>query len=609
VVGRQTREELKSSDRSRNQVFKLLLTYLWPQEAPLIRKRFLLAFLCLVLSKVATVFVPIFYKEFIDHLSSISSQALWVPVVLLVSYSLSRMFANAFSEIRDVIFAKVEQRAVREIALTIFKHLMNLSLRFHLDRKMGNLGRIVDRGAKAIEVFLKFGAFSILPIIVEILLTCGILLYLYGTVFCLGTLFIMGIYVIFSLKMTQWRSQFVKTLNQADSDSSGKLVDSLLNYETVKYFGNESYEAHLYDQNLSHYEQIAIKNKLGLAILNLGQGIIIAIGLGVLLFISYQKLKEGTMSIGDVVLINAFILQLYLPLNILGFAYREIQRSLIEMEQMFGLLNQSAEIQDSASPQDLKIYKGEVVFENVSFAYDPDRQILKNVSFIVPAGKKVAIVGTSGAGKSTIARLLFRFYDVLEGAIFIDRQDIRSVSQDSLRRVLGIVPQDTVLFNNTIGYNIGYANPNAIFPEIQKAAKLAHLDEFIQKLPQKYEVLVGERGLKLSGGEKQRVAIARMLLKNPCIYVFDEATSALDTKTEKEILKNLNEVSYHRTTLVIAHRLSTIVDADEILVLDQGQIVEKGTHQELLKQNGLYAKMWERQSSLALEALAEKAED
>ncbi|OYQ17562.1 metal ABC transporter permease [Elstera cyanobacteriorum] len=557
----------------------------------------------LALSKVAGVYVPILFKEAIDALSAKGVDAVVLaPVGLIVAYGLLRVLSQAFGELRDAVFAKVAQRAIRRVGLETFRHLHALSLRFHLDRQTGGLSRAIERGTKGIEFLLQFMLFNVLPTLLEIVLVCGILWNLYSIEFAAITFVTIIGYIAFTILMTEWRSKYRREMNDRDSEATTKAVDSLLNYETVKYFGNEAHEARRFDSALQAYESAAVRSQTSLSALNIGQGTIIAIGLIAVMTLTAQGVAKGTMTVGDLVLVNGFLIQLYLPLNFLGFVYRQIRQSLIDMEQMFSLLRVEREVADSPDAQPLALNGGEVRFEAVDFGYDPRRPILHGVNFTIPAGKTLAVVGSSGAGKSTLSRLLYRFYDVTGGAIRIDGQDIRQVKQGTLRAAIGIVPQDTVLFNDTIYYNILYGRPDAAPAEVEEAARMARIHDFILSLPDGYQSKVGERGLKLSGGEKQRVAIARVILKRARILIFDEATSALDTKTEKQIQESLDQVSVDRTTLIIAHRLSTVVGADEILVLDKGQVAERGSHAQLLALDGRYARMWRQQ-------LADHAED
>jgi len=592
----------KSGPRSDLKTLRTLLPYLWPEGETELRFRVVLALALLALAKITNVTVPVFYKLAVDALSTApgapggtTTQILAVPVALLVGYGVVRVLAQTFGELRDAVFAKVAQRAIRLAGLNTFRHLHKLSLRFHMDRKTGGISRAVERGTKGIEFLLSFMLFNVLPTLLEIVLICGVLWKLYGVWFAFVTFFTMAVYIAWTLIVTEWRIKYRRAMNETDSEANTKAIDSLLNFETVKYFGNEEHEAQRFDVALKGYEDAAVKSKTSLSYLNIGQGAVIAGGVTGLMLMAGFGVVGGTMTIGDFVLVNAYLIQLFLPLNFLGFVYREIKRSLTDMETMFELLAENEEIEDKPGAKPLALTGGHVAFENVSFAYDPRRVILRNVSFDIPPGRTLAIVGPSGSGKSTISRLLFRFYDTTEGRITIDGQDIRDVSQESVRAAIGMVPQDTVLFNDTIFYNIAYGRPGATPSEIEDAARLARIHKFIMSLPDGYSATVGERGLKLSGGEKQRVAIARTILKRPTILIFDEATSALDTHTEQEILASLREVSANHTTLTIAHRLSTVIDADEILVLEAGRIAERGNHAALLAMNGVYAGMWARQ--------------
>ena len=576
-----------------------LLPYLWPRGRTDLKTRVVAALALLVCAKIATVTVPLVLREAVDALTVAdgANLILVLPLGLLLAYGLVRVAALAFGELRDSLFARVAQNAVRRVALATFRHMHALSLRFHLERQTGGLSRAIDRGTKGIEFLLFFTAFSVIPTLIEIVLACGILWVLFDWRFAVIPLVTITLFVIFTFKVTEWRIEIRKRMNDADNDANTKAIDSLLNFETVKYFGNEDHESRRYDVALAGYEEASIRSRTSLSLLNVGQSIIIAIAITLLMILAAQGVVAGSMTVGDFVMVNAYLLQLAMPLNFLGTVYREIKQSLIDLETMFKLLKSDAEVTDRPGAPTLALKGGEVVFDRVSFGYDPRRPILKDVSFTVRAGDTVAIVGPSGAGKSTISRILFRFYDVLEGSVRIDGQDLRAVTQDSLRAAIGIVPQDTVLFNDTVGYNIAYGRPDASEGEMVEAARLAQIHDFVEGLPDGYATTVGERGLKLSGGEKQRVAIARTILKGPQILLFDEATSALDTKTEREIQASLKEVSRDRTTLVIAHRLSTVVEADEILVLEQGRIVERGRHDALLAQQGVYAQMWARQQA------------
>jgi ATP-binding cassette subfamily B protein len=573
----------------------LIWPYLWPKGHLGLKCRFLLAILALILAKVATLLTPLFFKEAVNQLSIQNDLLYTIPIGMILAYGLARLLSSFFTEIRDAIFATVGQQAVRDIGLKVFEHLHNLGLRFHLERQTGGLSRAIERGTKGIEGLLQFLTFNIVPTCVEIIMVSVLLWQLYDYRYAVLTLLTMLSYITFTLVVTEWRIRFVREMNETDSDASTKSVDSLLNFETVKYFNNEHHEAQRFDVALKGYQRAAVKSKLSLSFLNMGQAIIISAGLIWIMTLAALEIKEQTLTVGDFVALNTYLIQLYIPLFMLGFAYREVKIAMVNLESMFSLLHIPPEVMDKIDAHPLHFESGEIVFDRVSFHYHPSRPILHNIDFHVPAGKTVAIVGASGAGKSTISRLLFRFYDVTDGKILIDGQDIRTVTQDSLRKLIGIVPQDTVLFNDTIEYNIAYGRPSAPREEIIQASKNAQIHRFIESLPEGYQTRVGERGLKLSGGEKQRVAIARTLLKKPKIFLFDEATSALDTRTERQIQASLKQLSAHHTTMIIAHRLSTIVDADQILVLDQGEIVERGTHHELLEKQGLYATMWQRQ--------------
>lgn len=576
-----------------------LWPFLWAKHDKEIKFRFSIAFLMLFLSKAATLLVPIFFKESVDFLSPRHGSIVVVPVFMVIAYGVARLLATGFGEIRDGVFATVSQKAVRRIGLNVFDHLHKLGLRYHLDRQTGGLSRAIERGTKGIENLFQFLTFNIAPTMIEILMVGGVLWYMYDYHVAVITLVTMVAYIAFTLIVTEWRIQFVRTMNATDNEATTKAVDSLLNYETVKYFNNEQHESVRFDKALQLYQTAAIKNRISLAFLNAGQSVIISVGLVISMLYAGFGVQNHLFTIGDFVAINAYMIQLYIPLFTLGFAYREIKIALVNISQMFELLDVPCEVRDKPDAPDLLFTKGEIIFENVDFFYNPNRPILKQVSFTVPAGKTVAIVGSSGAGKSTISRLLFRFYDTTGGRILIDGQDIRDVTQESLRKLIGIVPQDTVLFNDTIEYNIAYGSPDSSTEEIIAAATSAQIHHFVETLPEGYTTRVGERGLKLSGGEKQRVAIARTLLKKPHIFLFDEATSALDTRTEKQIQDSLKKISKNHTTLIIAHRLSTIIDADQIIVLDNGEIVEKGTHRGLLAHNGVYRAMWLRQQHQA----------
>src|ERR1700730_13316159 len=571
--------------------------YLWPRDSLELRARVVLALALLIAGKLVNITVPLLYKQAVDALSgtgAAAAGAIAVPIGVILAYGLARVMSQGFNELRNAVFAKVGQRAVRRIALSAFRHIHSLSLRFHLERRTGGLARAVERGIAGIEFLLSFLLFNVVPTLFEITIVCAILWRLYNWEFAAVTLAAIVSYIGFTFIVTDWRVRFRREMNERNSESNTKAVDSLLNYETVKYFANETHEADRYDRALHAYERAAVKSETTLALLNLGQGVIIASGLIGIMILAAEGVAAGRMTVGDFVLVNTYMIQLYTPLNFLGMVYRNIKPSLTDLEQMMGLLKIEPEVEDRPGAPALIVPRGAVAFRHVDFRYDPRRRILGDVDFVVPPGGSVAIVGPSGAGKSTIARLLFRFYDVTDGAIEIYGQDIREGTQDSLRRAIGVGPQDTALFNDTIYYNIGYGRPGANRAEIEEAARLAHIHDFIAGLPDGYQTMVGERGLKLSGGEKQRVAIARVILKSPRILVFDEATSALDTKTEREIQASLAEVAAGHTTLLIAHRLSTVVDADQILVLEDGRIVERGAHPELLVRGGVYAAMWAR---------------
>lgn len=575
----------------------VFLPYLWPRGQWELRARVVLALLMLTAAKVAVVYVPVLYGAAIDALSGTEDGpgVLAVPLGLILAYGATRILSLAFGELRDAIFAKVGQRAIRTVALEVFRHLHRLSMRFHVSRQTGGLSRSIERGTKAIEILLRFSLFNILPTLIEIGLVFVILWRLLDFKIAAVTLATVVIYIAYTMLVTEWRIKFRRQMNQQDNAANTKAIDSLLNFETVKYFGNEEHEARRYDEALRGYEQASVKSQTSLALLNIGQAIIISIGLTGVMYMTGRGIVTGAMTLGAFVMANTYLMQLYQPLNFFGFVYREIKQALIDIEKMFELLMESTEIADQGNAKPLELNGAVVEFKNVSFAYDRRRAILEDISFMVPEGKTVALVGASGSGKSTISRLLYRFYDVDSGFIGIDGQDIRAVQQDSLRAAIGIVPQDTVLFNDTIYYNISYGRADATPSQVEDAARLAHIHEFIMSFPDGYQTMVGERGLKLSGGEKQRVAIARTILKDPAILLFDEATSALDSNTEREIQANLRELSRGRTTLCIAHRLSTIVDADEIVVLDSGRIVERGRHAQLLAKDGRYAQMWRRQ--------------
>ncbi len=580
--------------------------YLWPKGETELRLRVVAALILVAAAKAANVLVPIAYARAVDALAPQSgvAAAVTVPVALLLGYGLLRVMASVFGELRNAIFAKVQARAGRRVALEVFEHLHALSMRFHMDRATGGLSRVIERGVRGIATSLNFLLFNIIPTIVEILFVAIILWWMFALSFTLTMLGTIAAYVAFTLLFTNWRLRFRRQMNQTDEEANTKAVDSLLNYETVKYFNNEGHEARRYEESLTRYERAYVRSETTLNMLNAGQAFIMAVGLTITMLLAGSGIAAGTMTVGDLVMVNTYLIQLYLPLNILGFAYREIKQGLTDMEQMFTLLEVPAEVRDAPGAPDLTRGPGEIRFEDVRFGYRPDREILKGVSFTVPPGRMLAIVGPTGAGKSTISRLLFRFYDATGGRVAVDGQDVQSVTQGSLRRAIGVVPQDTVLFNDTIRYNIAYGRPGATDEEVEAAARAAQVHDFVVRLPDGYATRVGERGLKLSGGEKQRVAIARTILKDPRILILDEATSALDTRTEQEIQAALRDVARNRTTLVIAHRLSTVVEADEIIVLQEGRIAERGTHAELIAADGLYAEMWRRQAQAVAAAEA-----
>lgn len=566
---------------------KRIFPYIWEY-----RDRVLIALLSLILSKVAIVGIPLIFKEIIDILDKVDKSAVVVPVSLFLLYGVLRLSGSLFNEVRDAVFARVRYRAMRRLSNKVLNHLHKLSLRYHLERRTGNVVRDLERGTSSISQILNYLVFNIVPTFAEFILVAFILLGRYESKFALITFSTVAIYITFTLLVTEWRMHFRHKMNSLDSESNGQAVDSLINYETVKYFNNEAFEVQRYDSTLSEWENAAVKSQTSMSILNFGQGAIIAIGLTFIMVYAGQGVVDGKMSLGDLVLINTMMLQLFMPLSFLGIIYRMLKHTLADMDMVFKLLDEELEIKDKKNAKVLKHEKGEICFEHVDFSYQEDRKILHDISFTVKPGQKLAIVGHSGSGKSTLARLLFRFYDVSHGRILYDNQDISQVTQDSLRQAIGIVPQDTVLFNESILYNIEYAKTGATRKEIIRAARLASIHEFIESLPDGYNTTVGERGLKLSGGEKQRLAIARVILKGSPILIFDEATSSLDSKSEKIILEALSSVAQTHTTLVIAHRLSTITDSDHILVMDKGRIVEQGSHQTLLVQAGLYADMW-----------------
>ena len=602
-------------------VLRELLPYVWPDDRPDLRWRVVFALLALVVAKAITLAVPIAYKQVVDWLTGHASGAgvanvsaiglAALPAMLIIAYGVGRVLMVLFAQFRDIWFTVVAQHAVRELAIKTFRHLHALSLRFHLERRTGGLSRVIERGVNGVDTIVRMAVLNSIPTVVELLMISGLVAYYFGWIYVLVVLATVLLYVWFTFVASERRIAIRRDMNDSDTEAHSKAVDSLLNYETVKYFGNEELEAKRFDASIARYVKAAIRTYTSLGVLNTGQAIIFTIGTVICMLLAARDVTRGTLTVGDFVMINAILMQLYVPLNFMGMVYREIKQGLIDIETMFALLHEPAEIVDRPGAKTLRVRKGEIKFENVSFAYDPERPILKNVSFEVPAGKMVAIVGPSGAGKSTISRILFRFYEISRGKVLIDGQNIRDVTQASLRAAIGMVPQDTVLFNDTIEYNIRYGKPDASSAEVREAARLAQIHEFIVTLPQGYDSLVGERGLKLSGGEKQRVAIARTILKSPPILMLDEATSALDSHTEKEIQDALERVAENRTSLVIAHRLSTVVHADNIIVLDHGEIVEHGTHLELLAKGGLYASLWARQREAdeARERLAQVLEE
>jgi ABC-type transport system involved in Fe-S cluster assembly fused permease/ATPase subunit len=591
-------------ERTDWRVLATLLPYLWEYKG-----RVLFAIGCLIAAKVAVVGVPVLLKHIVDAFSvpqlSGAQTLVLVPIALIVAYGGLRLANSVFSELREFFFAKVTQASVRKIALRTFRHLHSLSLRFHLERRTGAVTREIDHGMRGISSLISFTLYSILPTLVELTLVIGFLLLKYEIWFAVIVAVSLAVYIAFTFTVTNWRTRFRREMNELDAKASSRAVDSLLNFETVKYFNNEGYEAKRYDATLAQQERAAIRSQQSLNLLNTGQQMIIAVGLTLMLWRAALGVAEGRMTVGDLVLVNAFMLQMYVPLNFLGVIYREIKQALTDMDRMFRLMEENREIDDAPGAQPLLLRGAEVHFGDVDFAYDARRQVLHRVDFTIPAGTTTAVVGATGSGKSTLARLLFRFYDVDGGAVLIDGQDVRSVTQASLRAAIGIVPQDTVLFNDTIEYNIAYGRPGADREEVIAAARAAHIHDFIASLPDGYGTMVGERGLKLSGGEKQRVAIARTLLKAPAIMVFDEATSALDSHTERVIQDELESIARSRTTLVIAHRLSTVVHAGQILVMERGRIIERGTHLELLRRRGAYAAMWEIQSRESADSAAD----
>ena len=578
--------------------FATLLPFLWPQGRPDLKARVLLALLSLVLAKAANVMVPLVLGDAVDRLDNLDNEThLWlgIPLAVILAYGVFRLSSLALNEVRDALFARVAQHAVRALALRVFEHLHSLSIRFHLSRKTGALNRFIDRGTNSVHFLLSFVAFNVVPTVIELLLIGGILWALFGFVYTAITIVTIALYVWLTFVITTWRIRIRRDMNDAENDIGSRTVDSLLNFETVRYFNNESHEVARLDEALADYEKAAVRTRESLSLLNVAQAGVVTLGVTLMLVIAAFDIRNGAMTVGDFVVVNTYLLQVAIPLSILGTVYREIRQSMVDMENLFALMDEKTDVADAPNAETLRHEGGVIEFQGVNFSYETDRTILKDISLVVDAGTTTAIVGYTGSGKSTISRLLLRFYDPQAGRILIDGQDLRELTQHSLREAIGVVPQDTVLFNDTIYYNIAYGNPKADEDQVLAAAKAAQLDRFIQRLPERYQTLVGERGLKLSGGEKQRVAIARALLRAPEIFFFDEATSSLDSTTEREIQSNFAQISKGKTSLVIAHRLSTIVDADQILVLADGTIIERGTHPTLLAENGLYATLWREQ--------------
>ncbi|MGB1254788.1 MAG: ABCB family ABC transporter ATP-binding protein/permease [Thiolinea sp.] len=584
------RTEAEHSDRRDLQNLRSMLPFLLA-----FRGRVLFALACLVLAKVANVGVPVILKAIVDGLENKPEQVLVLPVALLFGYGVLRLLSSLFNELRDAVFGRVRYHAMRRLSTRVLEHLHQMSLRFHLERKTGGISRDLERGTRSVSSIMNILTFSIIPTAVEFLLIGIILLSNYNLLFTVVTFATVGLYVLFTFKITNWRMEYRHQMNRLDSQANNQAIDSLINYETVKYFNNEAMEQQRYDKTLADWEENAVKSQTSMAMLNFGQQAIIALGVMAIMFLAANGVVQGEMTIGDLVMVNAFMLQLFIPLGVLGMVYRQIKYTLADMDTVFRLLEQKPEINDNAAATELKVSEGQIRFDSVDFAYNEERPILHDVSFTVAAGSTVAVVGHSGAGKSTLSRLIYRFYDVNDGKILLDEQDIRQVTQSSLRSAIGIVPQDTVLFNESIRYNLQYGNPSATQAELERAADMAHIREFIEALPEGWDTVVGERGLKLSGGEKQRVAIARAILKNPPFLIFDEATSSLDSSTEQAIQQTLHEVAGQHTTLMIAHRLSTVVNADQILVMDNGRVIEQGTHESLLALDGVYRNMWELQ--------------